>query len=105
MSKQPIPHIYGIQVDAQGRCHHYHQHEDVVGLKCAACKQYYACFHCHNTQQEHSFVPIDRKDPTPVICGACRNYLTYPEYQTNACPYCQHAFNPKCVVHQEVYFT
>ena len=96
--------IYGIGLDSEGRCLHYHTKCDVVALKCNKCKEYFACYQCHNQLQNHPFEPVSKEDVAPVICGSCRHFLTFDEYKKRACLYCRHAFNPKCPVHETIYF-
>lgn len=96
--------IYGICMDYQGRCQHYHTDLDIALMKCGKCREYFACYQCHNQLQKHSFVPISVNDTAPVCCGNCRCFLTFVEYQKGFCPHCYHAFNPKCQLHKTIYF-
>lgn len=96
--------IYGIGLDSEGRCLHYHTKCDVVALKCNKCKEYFVCYQCHNQLQNHPFKLVSKEDVAPVIRGSCRHFLTFAEYKKGACPYCHHAFNPKCQVHETIYF-
>ena len=34
--------IYGVDLDSEGRCRHYHTACDVVALKCSKCQEYFA---------------------------------------------------------------
>ncbi|HPI99453.1 MAG TPA: CHY zinc finger protein [Enterococcus sp.] len=97
--------IYGIEIDGNGRCLHYHQENNIVGLKCNKCKKYYACYQCHNTYESHTFEPIAVSDTAPVICGHCHTTLTFFQYKKGACPYCQAKFNPNCQLHETIYFS
>ncbi|MFL2030165.1 CHY zinc finger protein [Loigolactobacillus zhaoyuanensis] len=98
--------IYGLKLDADGRCQHYHGPTDIIANKCARCQQYFACYQCHDALQQHEFVPISLPtDEYVVCCGHCRHELTWSQYQTGACPFCQRAFNPKCTLHHAIYFT
>ncbi|AIA68190.1 hypothetical protein HKO46_09635 [Streptococcus equi subsp. zooepidemicus] len=96
---------FGIGLDQEYRCVHYHTVLDIVGLKCARCQAYYACYHCHNTLQDHAFEPIDHKETYPVICGHCRQLLRRSEYECGSCPFCFSPFNPACHKHQDIYFS
>ena len=40
--------IYGLLVDNESRCQHYHTELDIVALKCFDCLKYYACYQCHD---------------------------------------------------------
>ncbi|CAH1850663.1 CHY zinc finger protein [Convivina intestini] len=95
--------IYGLDLDQQGRCHHYHQANDIAALKCTQCQQYYACYQCHNALADHLFVACDPND-LPVLCGVCQQLMNYNQYVTGVCPSCQSAFNPKCSLHRDIYF-
>ncbi|HHL9829812.1 TPA: hypothetical protein ACRBSW_001437 [Streptococcus pyogenes] len=70
---------FGIDLDQEYRCLHYHTPLDIVGLKCAFCQTYYACYHC-------------------------RKLLSLAEYGCGCCPYCQSPFNPACHRHKDIYF-
>nr|WP_057745047.1 CHY zinc finger protein [Liquorilactobacillus capillatus] len=95
--------IHGINVDKAGRCEHYHQVNDIVGLKCAQCQQYFACYKCHDALKDHHFVACAKND-LPAICGACKHTMNFQEYSLGHCPYCQNKFNPKCSLHYAIYF-
>lgn len=96
---------FGIALDQEYRCIHYHTVLDIVGLKCARCQVYYACYHCHDTLQDHAFEPTDHKETYPVICGHCRQLLRRSEYECGSCPFCFSPFNPSCHKHQDIYFS
>lgn len=96
--------ICGIQLDSDSRCIHYHQPNDVAAMECGQCHQYFACYQCHDLVVDHDFVPITTKDTTPVMCGRCKHRLTYEQYQEKVCPYCFAKFNPKCELHEHLYF-
>lgn len=96
--------ILGIDLDSSGRCQHYHSEQDIAALQCGQCKQYYACFKCHDQLCDHSFVSADIKNTKPVMCGHCKKKLSYEQYQHYRCPYCQAFFNPRCKLHQDIYF-
>ncbi|KES09593.1 hypothetical protein SASC598O11_015720 [Snodgrassella alvi SCGC AB-598-O11] len=96
--------ILGIQTDSCGRCVHYHNENDIAALQCAQCKQYYACFKCHDLMCDHTFVAMTTENSQPVMCGNCKTLLTYKQYQQYQCPFCQAAFNPRCASHKNIYF-
>ncbi|XCY62422.1 CHY zinc finger protein [Streptococcus iniae] len=96
--------VFGIGLDAQSRCVHYHSLTDIVALKCQVCQKYYACYHCHDEMENHPFATTDTSEALPVICGACRTFLSRKEYETKACPNCQKPFNPECARHSSIYF-
>lgn len=97
----------GLLVDDESRCVHYHSDKDIVVLQCYECKKYYACYQCHNEIEEHIFspYPLSLKGDRPVLCGSCKETLTYEEYSGKGnCPYCKAAFNPACQSHYSYYF-
>ena len=96
--------IWGIGLDDCGRCVHYHGETDIAALLCARCRRYYACYQCHDNMEDHLFVPTDETEPYPVLCGRCRHVLSYEQYQSGACPFCGHSFNPRCARHHCIYF-
>ncbi|WP_100140586.1 CHY zinc finger protein [Snodgrassella alvi] len=96
--------ILGIDTDSCGRCTHYHTEFDIAALQCAECRQYYACFKCHDQLCNHKFVAMPVQNSKPVMCGKCRHLLTYAQYQQHRCPFCQSAFNPRCGLHKDIYF-
>lgn len=125
-SQRPL--IRGLQVDAQGRCAHYHSDWDVVANRCAECGQWWACYRCHEetdsdgdtcsqkegavSQKEgtmrtqHSFAPMP-VTALAVLCGVCGYEMCYEEYSSLdpvACPSCAHSFNPGCSAHASLYF-
>ncbi|NVY95734.1 hypothetical protein HU830_00725 [Lactobacillus sp. DCY120] len=96
--------ILGLEVDQDGRCLHYHQSTDIVGLYCSQCHRYYACYLCHQALCQHPFCPSSKTSGWPVLCGSCRQRLTFEQYQKGYCPFCQSPFNPRCQLHEEIYF-
>ena len=75
--REKVMNIFGIGLDACGRCIHYHQENDTAALLCARCRRYYACYQCHNALEDHLFVPTDGTEPYPVLCGQCGHLLSY----------------------------
>lgn len=104
MEEKEIIPIYGEELDECGRCRHYHTERDIAALKCGACGKYYACYHCHDELEDHTFVPTGEEEKIPVLCGRCRHLLTYDEYESGSCPYCGGKFNPGCKRHHNIYF-
>lgn len=99
--------VYGHLLDGETRCIHYHSELDIVALKCFACKRYYACYQCHNADEEHVYLayPISLSKDVVVLCGHCQSELTISQYQlSSACPLCNHNFNPGCKAHAAIYF-
>ena len=59
--------IYGVDLDSEGRCRHYHTACDVVALKCSKCQEYFACYQCHNQLRNHPFESVSVKGPSATI--------------------------------------
>ncbi len=68
------------------------------------CRKYYACYSCHDELEDHSFVATTPEEVYPVLCGNCGRKLTLQEYKKGSCPYCHAGFNPKCSLHENIYF-
>lgn len=99
--------VYGLEVDSETRCEHYHTERDVVAFRFDCCDRYYPCFRCHAAVADHEAVvwPRDRFDEPSVLCGACGTAMTAPAYldSDSRCPNCRTAFNPGCKDHLEHY--
>src|ERR1700761_1469494 len=102
------PQVYGIGLDAQTRCTHYHKPVDVIAIKMKCCGAYYACKECHEALTDHMAEVWPRRDwdQPAVLCGVCRRELTIREYMecSNTCPGCGALFNPGCRSHYHFYF-
>ncbi len=96
--------IFGVGLDENGRCIHYHKICDVAALKCAKCGKYYACFECHDALEDHPFAATGTDEPHPVLCGNCHTRLTRDEYLSGSCPHCGITFNANCKRHYGIYF-
>lgn len=96
--------IYGLQLDAVGRCQHYHTEQDIVALKCHGCQKYYACYKCHDSLEDHLFQANPSSEWFPVFCGICQTPLSQESYAKGYCPSCLSQFNPKCQLHKSIYF-
>lgn len=99
--------IYGLLVDNEIRCQHYHTELDIVALKCFDCLKYYACYQCHDNLEEHCFraYPCHLKQDKVLICGVCQHEMVIEEYQEAiACSNCHSVFNPACSKHYDIYF-
>lgn len=100
----PLVPIIGINTDHAGRCAHWHSDADVVANKCAACQEFFACYHCHNALRDHTFAPMPL-DQEAVMCGSCGYRMDYRAYNgRRACPGCGHSFNSGCQNHGYLYF-
>ncbi len=100
--------VYGVDVDAQTRCAHYHSDVDVIAIKFPCCSRFYPCHLCHDTVADHAAKrwPVADFDQEAVLCGACGNLLTINTYLSgdSTCPHCLAHFNPGCKTHRHLYF-
>ena len=97
--------IYGLVIDQDGRCIHYHSKLDIVANKCSICHKYWACYECHNQLSNHNFGPYN-PNFISVLCGHCQQRFTYKDYELiRSCSSCLQAFNPKCSLHKGIYTT
>jgi len=103
------PQVYGVSLDGETRCAHYHGPRDIIAVKLHCCGEYYACKECHDELADHrlSQWPRDAFGTRAVLCGACGSELTIDEYLRcqNRCPACGGAFNPRCSNHHHYYFS
>ncbi|WP_427835422.1 CHY zinc finger protein [Actinobacillus pleuropneumoniae] len=99
--------VYGLTVDDQTRCQHYHSVLDIIAIKFKCCNKFYPCYQCHQACETHD---IERWQATEfykhaILCGNCRQTLTIRQYmQVTHCPYCQAQFNSGCQKHYSIYF-
>jgi len=102
------PHVYGVELDPQTRCVHYHSTLDIIAIRMKCCGRYYACKDCHNALENHGIEvwPVEEWDQPAVMCGACRTELSIRQYLgcSNTCPTCKAQFNPRCRLHYHFYF-
>jgi uncharacterized CHY-type Zn-finger protein len=100
--------VYGLELDPQTRCAHWHSARDIVAIRMKCCGRYYACKDCHDALAGH---PIERWpesewDQKAIRCGACGAELAIHEYlkAPDACTRCAALFNPNCRLHHHFYF-
>jgi uncharacterized CHY-type Zn-finger protein len=100
--------VLGIDLDSNYRCKHYNAIEDVVAIKMACCKTYYACIECHNELAQHKSLKWERSEQSAlaVLCGKCNGEFSIQTYlsSSESCPICKAAFNSKCKNHHPLYF-
>lgn len=99
--------VYGLQLDPETRCQHYHSEFDIIAIRFNCCDQFYACYDCHQQLADHSATrwPPEHFAEKAILCGNCNNILTIHEYLCkNHCPNCEAQFNPKCKNHWHFYF-
>jgi uncharacterized CHY-type Zn-finger protein len=99
--------IYGLPVDAETRCIHYHGDTDVIAIRFRCCDRFYPCHACHDAVADH--IPAvwgaTERDAEALLCGACGTPLRIDRYlDVDACPNCGADFNPGCRLHRHLYF-
>lgn len=69
--------IYGVDLDSEGRCRHYHTACDVVALKCSKCQEYFACYQCHDQLRDHPFEPVSVDDDATSALRQLSSYVNF----------------------------
>ncbi|MEE1620872.1 CHY zinc finger protein [Zafaria sp. Z1313] len=102
------PVVLGAVVDSLTRCVHYRTELDIVAIRFPCCDAFYPCRWCHDEvpgQHPTRTWPAADRDEAAVLCGACRRTLRIDEYTAaESCPHCTAPFNPRCKLHEELYF-
>ncbi|REJ04440.1 hypothetical protein DY023_13370 [Microbacterium bovistercoris] len=99
--------VRGAVVDAQTRCAHYRTSLDVVAMRFHCCGEWYPCVHCHDEAAGHprTVWPAAQAGAVAALCGVCAHGMSVAEYRVaTECPGCGAAFNPRCALHQSLYF-
>ncbi len=100
--------VYGVDLDAQTRCVHWHGPTDVIAIRFPCCDKYFACFDCHSELEDHAAAVWSRErfEEPAVLCGICGFVLSCAEYFDCGfvCPRCGARFNPGCANHHHLYF-
>lgn len=100
--------VKGKLVDDNTRCIHYHSSLDIIAVKFKCCGEYYPCYYCHQEEAGHAAIVWDRSalNTKAILCGICFHEMSIAEYKAcnYRCPFCEAAFNPKCVNHDHLYF-
>ncbi len=100
--------VYGVEIDAETRCGHWHSPLDVIAIKFRCCGRWYPCFDCHKAVADHepSVLPSTDFDEKAILCGVWGHQLSVREYwlANNSCPMCSARFNPGCAKHYDLYF-
>jgi uncharacterized CHY-type Zn-finger protein len=100
--------VYGVDVDHQTRCEHWHSKLDIIAIRFKCCGRWFPCFKCHAEVAGHAAVvwPAAEFEEKAILCGACGYQLGITEYlgSDSICPGCGAAFNPGCVNHYHLYF-
>lgn len=100
--------IKGKTIDDETRCVHYHSALDIVAIKFKCCNTYYPCYQCHEEQADHvaQVWPTTAFETNAILCGACKTEMSIATYKQSdyQCPFCAAPFNPKCSLHNHLYF-
>ncbi|MCX8028785.1 MAG: CHY zinc finger protein [Brevinematales bacterium] len=100
--------IFGVDIDDNSRCIHYHSDRDIVAIKFKCCRKYYSCYKCHNEMEDHNIIIWNVKDfgSKVVMCGLCGFEMSVWEYMNSnfRCPNCCACFNDGCKKHFHFYF-
>ena len=100
--------VFGLQIDNETRCAHYHGENDIIAIKFKCCGQWFACHACHSALAGHEAQvwPEMELDQRLLLCGGCGHELTALEYFAceSKCPGCHRSFNPGCTRHYHLYF-
>lgn len=108
MSRVHNIEVYGIEVDKQTRCGHYHSAIDIIAIKFPCCGVYCPCYECHQEISDHPATKWSKNQTNEkaILCGACGHQLTIQEYTGSnfVCPSCEANFNPGCQHHYHLYF-
>jgi uncharacterized CHY-type Zn-finger protein len=99
--------VYGLPVDAETRCVHYHGETDVIAIRFRCCGRFYPCHACHEAVADHPSTVwgVDERAAHALLCGVCGGELSIERYlDVEACPNCGAEFNPGCRLHRHLYF-
>jgi uncharacterized CHY-type Zn-finger protein len=100
--------VYGVDIDTETRCRHYHSRLDIVAIRMRCCGAYFSCRACHDELTSHpaqTWSEVDWHVPA-ILCGHCGTELSIRAYidGLDQCPACQAGFNPGCRAHRQLYF-
>lgn len=100
--------VKGNLVDENTRCTHYHSPLDIIAIKFKCCKEYYACYACHEESTDHEADKWEKNElnTNAILCGICKQEMTIESYLNckDECPSCDSKFNPNCAKHYPLYF-
>lgn len=117
--------VHGIGIDSETRCAHYHTENDVLAILFPCCNRFFSCRTCHDQltgstdhQESDGAVSPEFVSHEPqtwsaesagveaLLCGVCGTQFKIERYLAGgeACPNCQHPFNPGCKLHRHLYF-
>ena len=99
--------VYGLDIDAETRCEHWHSELDIIAIKFKCCGRWFPCFECHAAVADHEATTWSgqERDEKAVLCGKCGKQLSIEEYFAcdSTCPGCGSGFNPGCAKHYSLY--
>lgn len=100
--------VYGIDVDPQTGCGHWHGKTDIIAIKFKCCGRWYPCFDCHEAVAGHKLQvwPRNEFSANAILCGLCGHQLSVTDYLAcdSSCPNCGADFNLGCAKHYHLYF-
>lgn len=100
--------VYGVDVQPDTRCAHYHGRTDIIAIRFPCCDRFYPCHACHQAAADHDLArwPASAVEEPAVLCGQCGTVLSIRQYllSSDTCPECSSAFNPGCMRHHHLYF-
>jgi uncharacterized CHY-type Zn-finger protein len=99
--------VFGLPVDHETRCTHWHEATDVVAIRFRCCGRFHPCSDCHEAVAGHRVEvwPVEQRHERALLCGVCGTTLRIDEYlAVEACPGCGAGFNPGCRLHRHLYF-
>ena len=107
-NKSQVIEIKGKTTDRQTRCIHYHSSLDIIAIKFKCCNNFYPCYQCHEEEANHPAKVWNKEEfeTRAILCGACKTKMSISSYKSSgySCPYCATPFNPKCSLHDHLYF-
>ncbi|KAF2706037.1 hypothetical protein K504DRAFT_460132 [Pleomassaria siparia CBS 279.74] len=110
------PTIHGIDLTPLTQCTHWNSPLDIIAIRHACCRKFYACISCHNTLETgHNPSVWSRKDwdDKAVFCGNCKMMWSIRGYVEGGgggkdgkpkCGGCGAGWNPGCKNHWGLYF-
>lgn len=101
--KQENIKIHGIGLDKAGRCTHYHTQLDIAALLCAKCRKYYRAILVMMNWKIIHLPQQHRKKLILFYAETAAGNLHFRNTK-GSCPYCHAGFNPKCSLHENIYF-
>ncbi len=99
--------VYGLDIDPETRCAHWHGGLDIIAIKFKCCGEWFPCFECHSAVAGHEAKvwPVEERNAEAILCGSCGRRLSISEYFDcgSDCPACKKPFNPGCANQYHLY--